>query len=148
MRITRTRSKVLFVAAYLVVSTSGIVTGGYGLPPPVTEIIGFSTSALFVFLGIRTFRGRNEQVAPPRVWWRVAGGPKSSLIIGLFSGLLFIYFGVHALVTPPHGAVAIIGVVDSIVMFGALAYFYLQRAFRLRAIATRVETTELTTTSD
>jgi hypothetical protein len=89
MRITTTTAKVTYILAWVIVGL-GLNVSLLGLGPtgwPQYLITSTYTGAILV-VGVRTFRGPDEPVTPPRAWWRATGGWVSSLGAGtLFAAL-------------------------------------------------------------
>jgi uncharacterized membrane protein YfcA len=54
------------------------------LPAQVDAVIFNLLVLAFVFVAVRSFRGRDEAVEPPRVWWRMTARPTAGLLIAAF----------------------------------------------------------------
>lgn len=81
--------KVRWRFAYVVVGIALLVTlNGFVLlrilPSQVDAVVFNLLVLAFVFVAIRSFRGRDEAVEPPRVWWRMTARPTSGLLIAAF----------------------------------------------------------------
>jgi len=131
LRITSATTKVGIVLSTAIVSfliemVVGVATGGDSLAVALGAL-GF-TAALAAFCG-RTFRGEDEEVAPPRPWWRLTGGLASSATI---AGLLLWQVVGHVWSLVVEGADA--AVVVLLVGHGLLAAAYLLSAVRQRDV--------------
>src|SRR5690606_3055670 len=84
-----TTAKVTYILAWVIVGL-GLNVLLLGLGPtgwPQYLITSTYTGAILV-VGVRTFRGPDEPVTPPRAWWRATGGWVSRLGAGtLFAAL-------------------------------------------------------------
>lgn len=120
--------------AYIVVVFYGV---GYvlGRLVGVPSVIGYVASdlihlALFLFAA-RVFRGRDEDVAPPRPWWQVTARAKLSRRLGVVAGILAVFETIVLivqLVTDRHQfPVDLINVLNGSIT----AFLYLNCAVRL-----------------
>jgi len=88
VRIRKTRWKV----AYVVVSLTVLGVVGQLLLDPsystplATLISDFLPLAIFA-VGVRSFRGRGEPIAPPRAWWRMTSRPTAGIVIASVAAL-------------------------------------------------------------
>lgn len=92
MRITTNGRKTLFVVTIFVV-VLGVRYIGVALAIP--EYVGkeFASYLLFfaVYVGTRTFRGRGEQVAPSRPWWRMSALPTASFVLSILFAIRSVF---------------------------------------------------------
>jgi hypothetical protein len=132
VRITTTINKVIYILAgegILLALNSLII---YNLVPPVIDLVAvFVLNFLYVFIGVRTFRGPGEDVAAPRAWWRATARPFAGFIIGGIASVLALISLLGALASSPEqsGTAAVV-----CVGWALLAAFYLNSSFRLRAL--------------
>ncbi|HEY2556149.1 MAG TPA: hypothetical protein VGI08_03505 [Diaminobutyricibacter sp.] len=132
MRITSTVNKVIYilVGEVVVLALNSIVI--YNVVPPVVDLIAvFVLNFVYVFIGVRTFRGPGEDVAAPRSWWRATARPFAGFIIGGIASVLALISLLGALAAPPEqsGTAAVV-----CVGWALLAAYYLNSSFRLRAL--------------
>ncbi|WP_426520009.1 hypothetical protein ACPPVQ_07030 [Diaminobutyricibacter sp. McL0618] len=132
MRITTTVNKVIYilVGEVVVLALNSIVI--YNVVPPVVDLIAvFVLNFVYVFIGVRTFRGPGEDVAAPRAWWRATARPFAGFIIGGIASVLALISLLGALAAPPEqsGTAAVV-----CVGWALLAAYYLSSSFRLRAL--------------
>ena len=100
--------------------------------PPVVDLVAvFVLNFLYVFVGVRTFRGPGEDVAAPRAWWRATARPLAGFIIGGIASVLALISLLGALGSSPEqsGTAAVV-----CVGWALLAAYYLNSSFRLRAL--------------
>lgn len=82
MRITSVSAKVTYVLAFVILGLGLWAVLGYSGAWEWVVLAGYLWAASWLIIGIRTFRGRGEPIAPPRAWWRATGGPLSSFMLG------------------------------------------------------------------
>jgi hypothetical protein len=85
LRIHKARWRFAYVAVGIVLL---ITLNGYVLlrilPPQVDAVVFNLLILAFVFVAVRSFRGRDEPVEPPRAWWRMTARPTAGLLIAAF----------------------------------------------------------------
>lgn len=122
------------------------IIGGYGLllvlnvfvfqrlvNPTIDVLIVAILNVAYVAIGVRTFRGIEENREDPRVWWRATARPAAGFWIG---GGLAVAAGIAllgALASKP--ADAFVPTVACVV-YAALSAFYLHSSYRLRTLDT------------
>lgn len=84
IRITATSAKVVYLVAAVVLITlvslaANALFGGTGAGAIATSLLWI----VIILLGTRWFRGREEPVAPPRVWWRMTAEPPAGYVLGV-----------------------------------------------------------------
>ena len=82
MRILRKRYKALYIVGGFAVSFL-ISFSLRGLPSLAGTVIGTCVSIAFYTIGVRSFRGPDEPVEPPRDWWRATARPTAGYWIGI-----------------------------------------------------------------
>lgn len=93
--------------------------------------ISFVLSLTYTLIGVRTFRGYREPVAPPRPWWRWTGRPRAAFWIAAL--YLFTLPGEIGDFWPRHGLAAPVPVLIVTVAMTAIVFVgYLNSFFRLR----------------
>lgn len=92
LRIVRVRYKILYVLGWPVLSLLGGLVGMRFFNPIFSVITGMITSLLFLIVGVRVFRGRDEDVRPPRPWWQMTSRPAAGFILGTVFALSFFVF--------------------------------------------------------
>jgi hypothetical protein len=134
MRITTVTGKITYVV------------GGYGLllalnfflfqrivDPAVDVLIVAILNLLYVGVGVRIFRGADENRVDPRPWWRATAKPAAGFWIG--GGLAAAAFvsGVGALSSHPENSFV---PTVACICYAVLAAFYLHSSVRLRTMDT------------
>lgn len=145
MRIVRARYKLSFIAgAWAITYILSRVSSQSLTSLWIWSIVGpFLTFALYVY-GSRVFRGEGESLAP-RPWWRWTAKPTASRVLGV----LFVCAAAFMLVvtildlTVPAISRFYVGSIQTtgflgVLMYVALAFFYLNSWARLRRSATEV----------
>lgn len=139
MRISRWYTKLLFVIGALLISAVvAALLRELGSPMIASSVLNSLVTITMFLLGARLFRGKGEAVTPRRLWWRMTARPRLSRVLGILFG-----FGTLALllspILAPGSAISAQGepfastIIDS-VGFAALAFLYLNSAFRLRKL--------------
>jgi hypothetical protein len=96
IRIVRARFKMLFVLGWFISSLPYEKLFGIVLPTVVGIIVGQVLTVGFIAVGVRAFRGQDEEILPPRIWWRLTANPTAGFVVcGLF-GILASYEWVGA----------------------------------------------------
>jgi hypothetical protein len=99
--------------------------------PTFDVVIVAVLNIAYVIVGVRTFRGADENRDDPRVWWRATARPAAGFWIG--SGLAVAAFisGVGALASKPENAF-----IPSVAFFSyaVLAAFYFHSSVRLQGM--------------
>ncbi len=120
------------------------IVGGYGLllvvnvfvflqvvNPTIDVLIVAVLNVIYVVIGVRTFRGIDENREDPRPWWRATARPAAGFWLG---GGLAALAGISllgALASPPGNA--FVPTVACLV-YAALAAFYLHSSYKLRTL--------------
>lgn len=83
VRITSALAKTTFVLAWwvsflLVLSLMSF----WELPPDFNLFTASAIAVVYFVIGVRTFRGKSEPVAPRRKWWRATATSRSSIALG------------------------------------------------------------------
>jgi hypothetical protein len=132
LRIVRTRYKLLYFVAYPV---EGLLLN-IEVPPITPHLVqvalGNAGFIVFAYVAVRSFRGRDEPIGPPRAPWRMTGTVRSAVALAVVF-LLSTVIGIVALASPRHPVSlgnAIWDVVN-ILEFLALAVLYINSAVRL-----------------
>lgn len=84
--------KVAFVASWVVVNYATGWALGFLTSSMLSLIIGIALSLLFLIVGVRVFRGRNENVLHPRPWWRMTARPPAGYVLAVLFFLYAVYF--------------------------------------------------------
>jgi hypothetical protein len=128
LRIRKKRWKI----AYIVIGVGLLaVLNGAVVPRLFSETVSAVMAnvffALFVFGGVRSFRGSDEPMAP-RAWWRMTSRPRAGFVLGalLVLNTANSVFGVVSGTTNPPLAGVLSTVVDAL-----LAFLYISSSIRL-----------------
>ena len=133
LRIVRTRFKLLYFAAYAVEGVLLRVVLPPLTPEPLWLFTGHLCFIAFVFVAVRSFRGRGEPIQPPRAAWRMTGTVRSAVILAIVL-LVLVAAGIVDFATPRH-PVTLVHAVSSLLTDLenlALAVLYINSAVRLR----------------
>lgn len=131
MRIIRTRFKLLFLGAAVVLKLLEGVTVGAVLPAIAGTIVGALFSLALVVTGVRIFRGRGESLES-RALWRATAAPTAGYVIA--GALLLIAIGDAAAVTIALSREPVEASLAQWIQVAALAcaaIFYLQSSIRM-----------------
>ncbi|RXZ72986.1 hypothetical protein [Agromyces albus] len=134
IRITRVGAKAVFVtAAVASVILVGLAANAVFRPP--SGLVAASLAwVIVVVAGTRWFRGEDEAVGPPRVWWRMTALP----LMGYVLGAIFVLNAgtqAYAILTVGAAALAETGdlwpAVIALACNGLIAAAYLHSSIRL-----------------
>ncbi len=134
IRITRVGAKGAFVTA-AVASVILIALAANAVFRPPSGLVAASLAwVIVVFAGTRWFRGEDEAVEPPRVWWRMTALPLMGYVLGVIF-LLNAGTQAYAIVTVGAAALAETGdlwpAVIALACNGLIAAAYLHSSIRL-----------------
>jgi hypothetical protein len=131
VRIARTSGKVVYVLGGGFVAIALTFAGAFLLPRLAEVVVGAAIEALFYLIAVRSFRGRNEPVHPPRAWWRMTALPRAGFVLG---GLLALDTAFHVLAaTSDHSSA--LNTVLTVIVEGGLSVLYISSSIRLLRIA-------------
>ncbi|MGO4784988.1 hypothetical protein [Cryobacterium sp. W22_MBD10_FK3] len=130
LRIRKKRWKI----AYIVIIGVGLLAflNGAVVPrlfsDPLSSVMANVFVVLVVFGGVRSFRGSDEPIEPPRAWWRMTSRPRAGFVLGalLILNLANSVFGVVSGSTDPQLTGVLSAVVDAL-----LAFLYISSSIRL-----------------
>ena len=144
MRIVRVRFKVLY---FVIWGIAGFIVGRLDrliLTVPAADILGLCLSTVLLVVAVRTFRGRDEPVDPPRRWWRMTAKPTAGYVLGVLAVLTLINLrdlGYPASLTRVGGPV-IVWTSAVLSLLAGIAYLNSSiRLTRMTAAAKPIETT-------
>lgn len=134
IRITRTAAKAVYVtAAVASVLLVGLAADALFRPP--TGLVAASLAwVIVVVAGTRWFRGGDETVEAPRVWWRMTALPFMGYVLGV---IFLLNAGTQAYVLLTIGAEALAETGDlwpavtALACYGLIAAAYLHSSIRL-----------------
>lgn len=134
IRIRKAGAKAAFVAGAIVsVILIGLSANAVFRPPSGLAAASLAW-VIVVFAGTRWFRGEDESVEAPRVWWRMTALPLMGYVLGVVF-LLNAGTQVYALFTVGAAALAETGdlwpVVIALACYGVIAAAYLHSSIRL-----------------
>jgi membrane protease YdiL (CAAX protease family) len=116
-RITTAQGKVGFVVGAVVVEVLVLLLLlALGVPDGLAPFLGALCFLAVVVVGVRTFRGPDEPVEPPRPWWRMTAGP----VVGFLLAAYFVGDAVLAR-TSVDGTADVGGLVVSLLVAAAYA---------------------------
>ena len=129
LRIRKKRWKIAYIVigvGFVAVLNGAVVSRLFS--DPVSAVLANVIYVLPFFCGVRSFRGSDEPITPPRAWWRMTSRPRAGFVLGAFLVLTTAnsVFGVVSGSTNPPLA----GVLSAVV--GALlAFLYISSSIRL-----------------
>jgi hypothetical protein len=129
LRIRKTRWKIVYIVVGVLVLNVLSLLLFPGLPRPVDAVLGILFSGLLYFGGTRSFRGHDEPVEPPRVWWRMTSRPRAGFVIGSFLAVSFASDIFFAISTPPD---LLLTYVLNAIFDASLAFLYYHSSIRLQ----------------
>ena len=140
LRIVRWYWKLLYLVVSAIIVYLVAVFGDPGHGGDALRGILRSVAILVLTLiAVRIFRGRDEDVALPRTWWRATGG----WLAGLFLGVIWFLVGAGSLgvAVGQAGSIATAGTVQAGGVLGfvgiVLAFLYLDSSIRLLLLRRR-----------
>jgi hypothetical protein len=120
------------------------IVGGYGLllvlnlfvflrlvTPALDVVIVAILNVAYVFIGVRIFRGIEENREDPRAWWRATARPTAGWWLGAGLAVLAGISLLGALASKPGDAFV---PAMACLVYAALAAFYLHSSYRLRML--------------
>jgi hypothetical protein len=120
------------------------IVGGYGLllvlnvfvflqlvNATIDVLIVAVLNFAFVAIGVRSFRGTNENREDPRPWWRATAGAAAGFWIGAGLAVAAAISLLGALASKPESAFV---PAVACLSYTVLAVFYLHSAYRLRTL--------------
>jgi hypothetical protein len=147
LRIVRWQFKLSYVlVAYLLAIALVQLVGLTGAAPGALEAVGNLLYLLAFLYGARIFRGSDEALAAPRPWWKMTSKSTLSQRLGiLFAFLTTLYIADIALGLSPDprlnkafGGPEQLGIViQSVFLYGVLAFLYINSGMRLRRLERR-----------
>ena len=96
------------------------------LPSVVSFVADYLLWIVYLLVAVRTFRGANEPVGPPRPWWRMSGRPKAGFWLAALFGL-----STSVIVLEPTPTFPLGFLVAEAVQNGVFALFYLNSSIQL-----------------
>ncbi|SEA64401.1 hypothetical protein [Leifsonia sp. 21MFCrub1.1] len=132
MRITSVTGKIAYVVGVFafILLLNGFVIANL-VNATLDVLIVAALNVAYVIVGVRCFRGADENRTDPRPWWRATARPAAGFWIG--GGLILLAFvsGVGALASRPEGA--LIPAVACLT-YAVLGTFYLNSSVRLHGM--------------
>ena len=131
LRIVKTRYKLLYTLTCVLLI--GAVAPAWWGPPwtLVSIVIGNVIFLAFLIVGVRSFRGRGEPVAPKRAWWRLTARPTAGFVIAGVSAWFALGFVVSIVLGTDLGPLDMLDAVINIVLMCVLVLAYLNSSLRL-----------------
>jgi hypothetical protein len=103
--------------------------GGAGI---LRSVLAF----VLIVVGARVFRGVNEELLPPRPWWRMTAGVLSGVVLGSLTALVALlsavgYVGLTVSTLPHKDVVDLPALLVNAVLAAILAYLYFGSSWRI-----------------
>lgn len=132
MRITTVTGKILYIvgAFALVLVLNGLFISPY-INATFDVLIVAVLNIAYVLVGVRTFRGGDENRDDPRPWWRATARPAAGFWLGGALSVLAFISGVGALSSRPENAFV---PTVACIAYAALAAYYLHSSYRLQTL--------------
>jgi hypothetical protein len=134
VRITTVTGKITYVVGvFVLILLLNIFIFARLVNPTFDVMIVAILNLAYVIVGVRIFRGVDENRTDPRPWWRATAKPAAGFWIG--GALAFAAFvsGVGAFASKPENAIV---PAISCLSYAALALFYLNSSIRLQGMDT------------
>ena len=125
MRIVRKRWKFVYIVGGYA-ALWGIARVTENLPVPIYVGLDYILWFVYIMVAVRSFRGRDEPLEPPRPWWRMTARPAAGFNLGALFVLAAFLFALPQL-TASFGGYAI----GYALVFGAFALLYFHSSFQL-----------------
>jgi hypothetical protein len=123
--------KVLFIGAAISIKLAELFLLGSVLPPAIAASVGLLLSLFLLVLGVRTFRGKGEDLAPRR-WWRATGAPTSGYWISAIVIVVALCYALGlAIGAQSTSAPQVVANWVTFAFLVGVSFFYLQSSVRL-----------------
>jgi hypothetical protein len=129
--------------AYIIASCAAVyLIAAIPSGPGGGGILRSGLAFVLIIIATRLFRGADEELAPPRPWWRMTGGVQSGIVLGIVLALVAItsatgYIGLTASNLAKQSASNLPALLVNTVLSAILAYLYFRSSRRL--VVTRRE---------
>jgi heme O synthase-like polyprenyltransferase len=134
VRITTVTGKIIYiVGVFALILVLNVFLFARFLNPTFDVLVVAILNVAYVVVGVRTFRGADENRTDPRPWWRATARPAAGFWIGGLLAVLAFISGVGAFGSDPENA--FIPAVACL-SYALLATFYLHSSVRLQGMDT------------
>ncbi|MGO4534340.1 hypothetical protein [Leifsonia sp. 2MCAF36] len=134
MRITSATGKIAYiVGVFALILVLNVFLIARLVNPTFDVLIVAVLNVAYVVVGVRTFRGAEENRADPRPWWRATARPAAGFWIGALLAVLAFISGVGAFASKPENAII---PAIACLSYAVLAAFYLNSSVRLQGMDT------------
>ncbi|WP_285116034.1 hypothetical protein [Leifsonia sp. fls2-241-R2A-40a] len=132
MRITTVTGKISYiVGAFALILILNVFVFARLVNPTFDVMIVALLNIAYVIIGVRTFRGADENRTDPRPWWRATARPAAGYWIGAGLAVAAFISCVGALASDPENAVI---PAVACISYAVLAAFYLNSSIRLHGM--------------
>ncbi|RDV46223.1 hypothetical protein DOE76_03510 [Leifsonia sp. ku-ls] len=134
MRITTITGKIIYiVGVFALILVLNVFVFARLLNPTFDVLVVAILNLAYVIVGVRSFRGADENRADPRPWWRATARPAAGFWIGGLLAALAFVSGVGAFSSDPENAFI---PAIACISYALLAAFYLHSSIRLQGMDT------------
>jgi hypothetical protein len=123
--------------AYVVASIAAVyLIAAIPVGPTWAGILRSVLAFVLILVAARWFRGVDEELLPPRPWWRMTGGVRSGVVLGALFALVAIvsalgYVGLSLSTLVREGTTNLPALLVNTVLSAILAYLYFRSSRRL-----------------
>jgi hypothetical protein len=132
VRIVTITGKIIYViGGYALLLVLNVFVFQQLVNPTFDVMIVAVLNIAYVVVGVRTFRGVDENREDPRAWWRATAKPAAGFWIGAGLAVAAAISLLGALASDPEDSFV---PALACVVYGATAVFYLHSSYRLRTL--------------
>lgn len=137
LRIVRWELKLLYaIGVWAIGFPLGALLTAVSIPVFLGNVLLSVVTIAGMLLGARIFRGKGEAIEPARPWWRMTARPTLSRRVGIaftIGAVLALIFAILKAFGVGIGqGLTLLDWIDVLLFYGALAYWYLNSAVRLK----------------
>jgi hypothetical protein len=134
VRITSVTGKIAYVVGvFAFILALNVFLIARVVNPTFDVLIVAVLNIAYVIVGVRIFRGAEENRPDPRPWWRATARPAAGFWIGALLAVLAFISGVGAFASDPEDAMI---PAIACLSYAVLAAFYLNSSIRLQGMDT------------
>ena len=132
------------LASIVAASAAVYLIAAVPVGPAGTGILRSGLAFVLILLGARVFRGAGEELIAPRPWWRMTGGVRSGVVVGVLCAVVAVisatgFVGLSLSTIVRTTAANLPALVVNTILAAILAYLYFRSSRRL-VLERRAET--------